>query len=152
MDADQNLLKYDLQIDEQGQTHLKETAMWAKFIAIVGIILSVFLCFAAFFMGALLSRFSTNPYGRSGSAAALSAGFITVFYLIIAVVFFFISLYLYRFATKMKQALQTADQLSLNQSFQNIKVYFRILGIITVLYVGLIGLSILIGIIGVAIR
>ncbi len=146
MDTNQNLLNNELQIDVIAHSHLKETAMWAKFISIVGIILSILLAIAAFFMGAFIAKFSSSyrPYGSSGRM--MGAGMITIVYLVVAVVFFFVSLYLNRFASTMKTALQTNDQSTLNQSFKNIKVYFRSLGIITVIYLLFLFLFLIIGV------
>jgi hypothetical protein len=137
MDTNENLLNNDLQIDPASQAHLKETAGWAKFISIVGIVASILLAIAAFFIGAIMSRYSA--YGRYGSEmSTMGAGVITVVYLIGAVITFFVSLYLNRFAMKMKTALDTSDQAALTSSFQNIKVYFRFIGIILIIYIAFI--------------
>ena len=144
MDTNENLLNSDLQVDEVSYLHLKESAMWAKLISIVGIIISILLAIVAFFIGAYMAKYSSNPYSRyNSSAVTVGAGTITVIYLIVAIVFFLISLYLYRFAVKLKAALQSYDQGNLNLAFQNLKVYFRILGIITVIYIVVIVLAML---------
>ena len=150
MELNENLLNNELQIDAASHSHLKEAAMWARFVSIFGIVISVILAIAAFFVGSFLSNMDSNPYSRYGSdSAAMGAGMITVIYLIAAVICFIMSLYLFRFATKMKAALLSGDQLLLNLSFQNLKVYFRIIGIITAIYLVIIVLAMLIGLIGV---
>ena len=151
MESNENLLNTDLQVDAASHTHLKEAAMWARFVSIFGIVISVILAIAAFFVGSFLTNLGGNsPYSRYGSdSAAMGAGMITVIYLIAAIICFIMSLYLFRFATKMKAALLSGDQILLNQSFQNLKVYFRIIGIITAIYLVIIVLAILFGLIGV---
>jgi hypothetical protein len=40
MEQGQHLLNNDLQVDSFAQLHLKETAMWAKLLGIVGFVMS----------------------------------------------------------------------------------------------------------------
>jgi len=144
MDNTQNLLTSELHIDPIGHAHLKETAKWAKFLGIVGFVVSAILVIIALFSSALLSSLP-----NFNGATPVSAGLISVLYLFIAVIYFFMSLYLFRFAVKMQRALTSNDQESLNGSFLNLKIVYRILGIIMVIYLGLIALGI-VGLIGVA--
>jgi len=148
MDTNENLLNNDLQIDPSSMIHLKETASWAKFISITGIVCSILLGIAAFFVGAMISRYSSNPYSRYGSAAEVGSGILTVIYLVMAVIVFFVSLFLNRFATKMRLALDTSDQSALTLAFQNIKVYFRIIGILLIIYIAFLLLALLASVLG----
>jgi hypothetical protein len=141
-----NLLSNDLYIDPIGYSHLKETALWAKFLAIVGFVFSILLIVAGFFAGAFLSTLSS---GTSPAAPPMSAGLVSGVYITGGVIYFLICLYLFRFAVKMKVALTTSDQESLNNSFLNLKVVYRILGIIMAVYLGLMILA-LIAFIGMA--
>lgn len=68
MNNNENLLNNDLQIDAISQTHLKETAMWARFLSILGIVVGILLGIGSFFIGALLSQMSYPSYYRSGAA------------------------------------------------------------------------------------
>jgi hypothetical protein len=54
-----------------------------------------------------------------------------------AVVGFFPLLYMLRFANQMRTALDGNDQEKLNESFQNLKRYFRYFGIITIIGMGI---------------
>ena len=83
-----------------GHAHLKETATWAKFLAITGFVVSCLLVVVALFSGVFLNSLrNSNGYG---SAMPMSAGLISGIYLVIAVVYFLLSLYLFRFAVRMK--------------------------------------------------
>src|SRR5687767_6911514 len=130
MDTNQNLLTNDLQIDAVAYSHLKETAMWAKFLAIVGFVVSVLLIVLAIFAGAFLNTMSETTAPMPGMMAGLMSGI----YVVAGVVYFLISLYLYKFAVKMKQALVATDQEQLNSSLLNLKYVYRILGIIMIIY------------------
>lgn len=135
-----NLLSGNLHIDPIGYSHLKETALWAKFLAIVGFIFSVLLIVAALFAGTLLTNLGT---GTGPAAPAMTAGLISGVYIIGGIIYFLISLYLYKFAVKMRVALASSDQDSLNNSFLNLKVVYRILGIIMAVYLGLMVLALI---------
>jgi Family of unknown function (DUF5362) len=142
METNENLLSSELQIDNISHGYLSETAKWANFLGIVGFVLSGILVIVALFAGTLMGRMSS--YG--GSEAAMGAGMITILYLIIAVVYFFMSLFLFRFAGKMKAALYANDQVSLNDSFLNLKNLYKMMGILTIIYLGFIVLAFIFGI------
>ena len=145
MESNQNLLSADLQVDAAAHTHLKEVAMWAKLLAIVGFILSVLLGLAALFAGALMETLSGGLTDFSGLGFMVS-----IIYLIIAAIYFALSLFMFRFSTKMKRALETADQENFNVSLYNLKLVYRITGIIVIIYLAIIALA-LIATIGAAI-
>jgi hypothetical protein len=140
METNQNLLNSDLQIDAIAHAHLAETAKWATFLAILGFIGSGILAIIAVFAGTAMSTLSSNPYG--GGSALMGAGFVTALYLVIAVVYFFLSVLLFRFATKMKTALYRTDQDALNNSFLNLKNLYKMMGILAIIYLAMMVLGI----------
>lgn len=141
METTQNLLNADLQIDAVSHSYLAETAKWATFLSVLGFIGSGILAIVAFFAGTAMSTLSSNPYG--GGSAFMGAGFVTALYLVIAIVYFFLSLLLYRFATKMKSALYGTDQEALNNSFLNLKNLYKMMGILAIIYLAMIVLGII---------
>ncbi len=141
MESNQNLLSTELQIDTTGHAYLAETAKWSIFLSIVGFILSGLVAIAAVFAGTFL-----GSMGRSFGGSIVGAGFVTFIYVLIAALYFFMSLYLYRFATKMKAALYSSDQDSLNNSFSNLKSLYKLMGIMTIVYLGFLALALLLGI------
>ena len=146
MEIENNLLENELLIDSVSQVHLKETAMWAKFLAIAGFIISILIAIGAVFAGTMFNKLAAGMPGGS-KAGMMTGGVIMLMYLLIAAVAFFMSLFLFRFGVKMKVALITNDQESLNLSFQNLKVYYRFAGIITIIYLVILLLALLGGMI-----
>lgn len=139
METNNNLLSEDLQVDAIAVSHLKETAMWCKFLGIVGLVISVILGVFSLFAGTLLQS-------ASGGVMPTGSGFtLTVVYLIIAAVYFFLSLYMFRFATNMKQALLTIDQNTFNSALLNLKLAYRIMGVITAIYLCFLALALVFG-------
>jgi hypothetical protein len=131
MDNNPSLLSNDMMIDAISFNHLKETAMWAKIMAVIGLILGIVIIIASILAGVYLGQVN-NKY-NSGVAVPGLGGIVGVFYGLIGVVYFICSLFHLRFATKMKEALLNNDQHTLNLSFQNLKVYYRITGILTII-------------------
>jgi hypothetical protein len=141
MDNNQSLLANDMMIDSVSFNHLKETAMWAKIMAVIGLILGVVIIIAAILAGAYLGQVNNRYNG--GVAVPGLGGMVGVVYGLIGVVYFFCSLFHLRFAVKMKEALLNNDQHTLNLSFQNLKVYYRITGILTIIGAAFFALGIL---------
>ncbi|MGG9972710.1 hypothetical protein ACQ33O_13035 [Ferruginibacter sp. SUN002] len=132
MEQQTNLLENDLIIDTASITHLKETAMWAKFLGVVGFVMSGIIAVMALAMGTLFSKL-TGSYSGAGDLGVAAGGSIMMVYLVMAAITFFMSRFLFLFARKTQVALKTSDQESLVTAFKNLKVYFRFAGIITII-------------------
>lgn len=144
MENNENLLTADLQVDSIAFAHLHETARWAKFLAIVGFIIAGLLLLAAIFAGTFLGKMSGA--GLSGSQSMMGAGFLSAVYIVIAAIYFVMCLFLYRFAAKMQIALQSTDQDNFNLSLHNLKLVYRITGIIVIVYLALVALALIFGV------
>jgi len=137
---------FELQIDQQSISYLGETARWARFLSIVGFVLCGVMVIYAFFVGRLFSTFPRS----SGSADALSSvmgfggAFFSVFFIVIALLYFFPCLYLFNFAGKMQMALRNNDQTTLNASLGNLKSCFKFVGILTIVFLSFYLLAIIV--------
>ncbi|HYF29790.1 MAG TPA: DUF5362 family protein [Chitinophagaceae bacterium] len=138
---------FDLQVDPQSQNYLSETAKWAKFISIIGFIfcglLTVVLLISAF---AGTSYFEGWGIEAGSSSGQLGASEIIILVVMIMVIFL-TYLYLFRFAARMQTALRSNDQASLTAAFGNLKTCYRIVGIITIVFLSLYILGIVLKII-----
>ena len=139
---------FGMSIDGTTRTHLAEAARWASFLAIVGFIVCGLVVVFGIFAGAIFS--SLSGYRSFGGSASFGSGFgaaMAVVYILLALLYFFPCLFLFRFAKQMKAALATNEQESLNASFQNLKAMFRFVGILTIIIIALYGLIFIISII-----
>jgi hypothetical protein len=125
----ENLIDTDLLVDTALKDHLKETARWGKFLGIMGFVYGVLLVISAISSVLLLGNSSTYGTNRGWFAG----GTIAFVYVVFAAVIFCMSAFLFRFSNKNQSALQTNDQVVLNESFKNLKMYFRIAGIVTII-------------------
>ena len=87
------------------------------FSILIGTILNVFVPFE-----------QTNEF--------INPTWISVIYLVIAIGCFVLYSYLYRFSTRLKQVLKMKDNNLLNQSFKFQKSYWKLTGILTIVFVG----------------
>ena len=142
---------FELQVDHEASIYLKEAARWAKFLAILGFIGCGLVVLFGLFAGSIFARL----YSRAGMDGAMVSGYgagYAIFYILMALLYFFPCLYTYNFGSKMQVALRSNDQTQLNQSFKNMKSCYRFMGILTIIWLGLVAIGILFAIIGLAFR
>lgn len=139
----QNQNLFELQVDQEVSGFLSETAKWAKFIAIVGFVMTGLLVIFSLFAGSIMTYYS-NAMGGAGMPSMMG-GFLTVIYLLMALLFFFPYLYLYNFASKMQVALRSSDQETLSKSFANLKSCFKFVGIVTIVCLAFYALAFIFG-------
>jgi hypothetical protein len=137
---------FELSVDHDSIDHLTETARWAKFLAIAGFVGIGLMLVLSFVFGAIVSTqaFSQLQGVNGGAAGALGGAMFLGIFLIYSAILFFPCLFLYQFSTRLRTALQTNDQVKLNQSLKSQKFLFRYVGIFTIIMLSLYGISLLI--------
>jgi hypothetical protein len=134
---------------ENMRSYLVSSAKWAKFLAILGFIYIGFMVIAAFSAGTLFSALGSMG-GRSMGGALPGAAF-TVTYLVVAVIYFFPILYMYKFATNALSATEGNDQYKIEESLHNLKRMYQFMGILTIIAIGVTIIAFLIAIVGAAV-
>jgi hypothetical protein len=119
-------------VSEEMRSYIYEAAKWARFLSVIGFIVSVFLIIGSFGIGAALTEnpgvmAQMGPFGQMGGIG------ITGLYLALALMYFYPSLLLFRFANKGKQGVLFGDQESLDSAMLNIKSLFKFWGIFTII-------------------
>ncbi|WP_299670161.1 DUF5362 family protein [uncultured Polaribacter sp.] len=134
-----------LTLNNASKGFLKETAKWAKFLSIIGFIGLVLMLLGSFFIGSLydnLPQAQEMPFDIGG--------IMTVFYIVIALIYIFPIYYLYQFSVKMKNALLSKDDEVLADAFEMLKSHYKFIGVFTIIILSLYLLGIIFAIIGVA--
>ena len=109
--------------------YLQTGAGWAKFIAIVGFVFIGLIVLGGLVSGVFFS-FMGNQMGMGAFPfPPFIFGFI---YLIIALIYFFPTYYLYRFATKAQDAIRMLDSKNIEASILNLKSFFKFSGIMII--------------------
>jgi len=138
----------ELKLNNHSITFLKETAKWTGFLSIIGFIGIGLMVIGALFFGSMIA--SLSSMGSSGIDGAVGGSFITILYLLFAVLYFFPVYYLYKFSGNMKSALAAKDEDTLTNAFEYLKSHYKFMGILTIILLSLWVLSILLGLLGLA--
>jgi len=124
--------------------NLRTSAKWAKFLGIVGfvftglmIVISLVMMFA---MGSLMSEI--DELSGVGGVGGVAFG---ALYLVLAIPYFFLSLFLYRFGTRTSQGVRSSDMPSISMGFEQLSKFFSVSGILMAILIGFYVLIILLG-------
>ena len=129
----QNTNLFELQIDASAQSYLRETAKWAKFLAIIGFICCGLLILGGIFAASIFATMGGMTSQLGSPMAAGMGAMLTVVYICIALVYFFPCLFTYRFGSQMQAALRSNDQQLLLSSLRNLKAVYKFIGILTII-------------------
>lgn len=138
MEGTQTTTLFSLTIDPAAKLHLMETARWAKFLAIAGLSCTILLLAGgvaySYWLTTVFQITKNFPTASLNSNDAVLVTIATgIIFLVWAIVLFFPLVYMYRFASQLKIALNGNDQKNLNSSFQNLKRVFRYVGVVTII-------------------
>ncbi len=134
MESNQSL--FSLAIDPVTKEHLGETAKWARFLAITGMIflvLGIIFGLSGIWFTSMMTSTETAMVGPTDMAGV----FVAAYMFVIAVVWFFPLMFLLRYSNRMRAALGGNDQQALNVAFQNLKMCMRYVGIVTIILLAL---------------
>ena len=121
-----------LELTEESKIFLKEATNWAKFLAILGFIGVGFMVIVGLAFGSIMSAF--NPAMNDMPMPSFAFGFI---YIIIAIIYFFPVLFLYRFVTHSQKALSLSDTGQLSEAFKNLRSHYQFIGILAIIFIGI---------------
>lgn len=141
-----SLISNELTIDPAVQEHMSDTAKWAKFVSIAGFIFSGMIVIGVFvFFNKISDAYPYSTYNSAYKQGLITAALL---YLLVAIVWIVTSVFQYRFAVKLQFALAESNQHELEAAMKNLKIYYRICGVITILGLLLGGL----GLIGIMVK
>lgn len=121
--------------------YLTTTAKWAKFLGVCGFVFTGLIVLAAFFMGTIIAQADEFTDG----IAAVSGGFFTVIYLLLGLLYFFPSLYMFQYGNRLQGALLQKDEAMLTEAFKNQKSLYLFMGITMAIVIGFYIFAALIG-------
>jgi hypothetical protein len=134
---------FNLSFDANAREQLKQISLWAKICslsAFAGYVISLVVAiFGHKDYSMEAEGFSFGGYIRSGTSIGgvlftiLAGGIINYF--------------LYRFAAEIGQGVQSMDNMKLNTGFNNLRIYFKIFGIILIILFSLVVILFLFGLI-----
>ncbi len=123
-----------LVLNADSRIFLKETAKWAFFLAILGIVGVAFM-----FLGAIVSFFIVDamPQNQVQLMPFDFGLFMSVFYIIMALLYIAPIYYLMQFSTKMKKALASKNDEVLTNAFEMLKSHYKYIGVLAIIIISL---------------
>ena len=124
-------------ITETMIVHLKKASPWLRFIGVVGFILSGILVL----IGIMIIPLSTHAFFRTTGIDSFdftaTGGCVTfgmvIYFLGMAAIFFFLSLFAYRFGDKIRTYIRTGAEQDLEIAFKNNSMYWKMYGILHII-------------------
>lgn len=113
---------------------LKEISKWAFFLSILGIISIVFLLFIAAISNFIFDKI---PEAQAQELPFDLGVFMTITYLVSAIITIFPVYYLFQFSVKMKKALKSKNDETLEKAFEMLKSHFKFIGVFTIIMISL---------------
>jgi len=144
MEQSSNL--FELQLDQPSINYLSEDARWSRFLSIIGFIYCGFMVLFGLFFGSVMSKML--PLTGDSGMSSMGGGFFGVFIIIMSLVMFFPSLYLWNFSSKIRKAFNNNDQPLLTESLKNLKSFFKFYGILLIIVLSFYVLALIAGVIG----
>jgi hypothetical protein len=132
-----------LMVTEDIRSFIYESSKWTKFLAIVGFVFTGLMIMLSLSVSAIISSMNNMVGAQNNPYAAMGTGFLTVFLLIMAAIYFYPSFILFKFSTSAKQAVLYGDQESLSVAMNKMKSFFKFWGILLIVILGFYGLAIL---------
>ena len=121
----------NLEITSDINVHLTEAGKWGSFLSLLGFVFIGLIVMGGFVMSLVFAFMPSSAFGGH-SIFPFPMFLIGFLYLIIGAVYFFPILYLFRFSSRIKQALRFKDQEKLSSAFMNLKAHYRFIGIIMI--------------------
>ena len=117
LDKDSFYSEGGFQVTNRAKNFLATAAFWGKIVSIVGFIFTAFAVLAGIvmlFMGSAFSQFGS----QMGAFEALGGVGIAFIYILLALSYFFPSLYLFNFSQKTQASIRSSDSLELEEAFK----------------------------------
>tara|TARA_B110000503_G_C7147008_1_gene413477 strand:- start:1738 stop:2220 length:483 start_codon:yes stop_codon:yes gene_type:complete len=135
-------------LTKASKSYLMETAKWSSSFGILGFIGTGLMVIFSLFAGTMFSAMNNFNPAFEDSAASAGAWFspmITFVYLLLALLYFFPSLYLFKSGRALKAGLRNDDAHQIEEGFKNLKASFKFWGILSIIFISIYILIFLIG-------
>lgn len=134
-----------LRLTPIASNYLLTASRWAKFISILGFILSGLILIMAFSMSTIMSL--TMAGGGGVGLAGFPFFLVGILYGVVAAVYFFLSYSVYNFGSKTHKGIKMHNEYDIESGTKSLKNTFLIIGIMAIIGLSMMVLTIFIGII-----
>ena len=123
-----NLEPRKIEIGQETLKCLNTTRKWTMFLAILGFIFLGLIIVIGLIAGTFLSAFNNSDTTQGVPESILFASLF-----LLAVIYFFPVLFLFRFSKHTSAAVMTLDEKKLQKAFKNLRLYFVYLGVLVII-------------------
>jgi hypothetical protein len=127
----ENFTNAELTVTTSSKEFLLYASKWANFLAVLG-----FIGIGLMVLGGLIVMVIGTSFS-SFSTSAAPMGLFGIIYLILAFLYFFPTLYLYNFSQNIQKALTNSNQQNLDLGFENLKSFFKFIGVFAIITISL---------------
>ena len=121
-----------IEIEQETIKHLNTTRKWAMFLAIIGFIILGLIIIIGLIAGTFLTAFNSG-----GKDLGIPESLMFVPILLLAVIYFFPVLFLFRFSKHTSHAVQTLDKMEFHKAIKNLKSFFVYIGVLIIIILSL---------------
>lgn len=121
-----------IEIEQETLKHLNTTRKWAMFLAIIGFIILGLIVIIGLIAGTFLTAFNSG-----GKDLGIPESLMFVPILLLAVIYFFPVLFLFRFSKHTSHAVQNLDKLEFHKAIKNLKSCFVYIGVLIIIILSL---------------
>jgi len=119
---------FDVEVDIVAKKHIIDIAIWAKIVAICAFVSYGIL---------LITTFLGGQNSAEGFAASASRAMTISFVLVIVIIFVIINIFLLKFSIDAKNGVENNHQSLLENGFNSLRIYFKIIGILVIVMISL---------------
>lgn len=135
----------ELNLNAHSRSFLKEIAGWTYFLSIIG-----FIFVGLFVLIAVFASSIYNNMAQFSQELPVNVGlFMTAVYVIVALIYFFPILFLFKFSKRLKSALKSKEDEELASALEMLKSHYKFVGVFTIIVLSLYALAIIAGLLGV---
>lgn len=117
-----------IELEQESLNYLNTTRKWTMFLAILGFIGIGILIIIGLFAGVFLSAFKTSV-----ASSGFPEWIIFIVILIMAVIYFFPVLFLFRFSKHTANAVNSLDKEEMKKALKNLKSYYLYIGVLVII-------------------
>lgn len=126
-----NNLNNSFEISEPSASYLRQITIWTLFFSVLGFIFIGLTFIAAIIIPIIFSVLENS--NMPVNMAVMIGGI----YFALGIIYIFPVIYLYRFSTKMRLALENRDGVNFENALKNFKSHFKFMGITTIAIIGI---------------
>ncbi|TWO31468.1 hypothetical protein E1J38_013720 [Seonamhaeicola sediminis] len=124
---------FELGVNQEIKGYLEEISKWSYFLSILGFVGIGFMVFGGIAV-AITGAASSGLDGFYGTGYTTG---MALFYILLALLYFFPVLYLFKFSKNMKSALRLTNGQDFKVAFSNLKSHYKFIGIFTIVIISL---------------